>query len=70
MPRIPGVGQNDAVRVFEKLGYRVARQSGHVIMSNGKVRLSIPRHSPINAITMGAIAKDAGLTPEQFRELL
>ena len=70
MPRIPGVGQNDAVRVFQKLGYRIARQGGHVIMSNGKVRLAIPRHSPINAIPMGAIAKDAGLTPAQFRELL
>jgi predicted RNA binding protein YcfA (HicA-like mRNA interferase family) len=70
MPIIPGVGQSDAVKVFQKLGYRIARQSGHVIMSNGKVRLSIPRHSPINAITMGAIAKDAGLTPEQFRKLL
>jgi predicted RNA binding protein YcfA (HicA-like mRNA interferase family) len=70
MPRIPGVGQSDAVKVFQKLGYRIARQSGHVIMSNGKVRLSIPRHSPINAITMGAIARDAGLTPEQFLRLL
>jgi hypothetical protein len=30
----------------------------------------IPRHNPINAITMGGIAKSAGLTPEQFRELL
>ena len=70
MPRIPGVGQNDAVKVFQKLGCRIARQSGHVIMSNGKIRLSIPRHSPINAITMGAIARDAGLTPEQFRKLL
>ena len=70
MPRIPGVGQSDAVKVFQKLGYRIARQSGHVIMSNGKVRLSIPRHSPINAITMGAIARDAGLTPEQFRKFL
>ncbi len=39
-------------------------------MSNGKIRLSIPRHSPINAITMGAIARDAGLTPEQFLKLL
>jgi predicted RNA binding protein YcfA (HicA-like mRNA interferase family) len=70
MPRIPGVGQNDAVKALKKLGYRIARQSGHVIMSNGKVRLSIPRHSPINAMTMGAIARDAGLTPEQFRKLL
>ena len=70
MPRIPGVSQSDAVKVFQKLGYRIARQSGHVIMSNGKVRLSIPRHSPINAITMGAIARDAGLTPEQFLKFL
>jgi predicted RNA binding protein YcfA (HicA-like mRNA interferase family) len=70
MPRIPGIGQRDAVRVFEKLGYRIVRQSGHLVMSNGKTRLIIPRHSPINAITMGAIARDAGLSPDQFRALL
>jgi predicted RNA binding protein YcfA (HicA-like mRNA interferase family) len=70
MPRIPGVGQHDAVRVFQKMGYRIVRQSGHIVMSNGQVRLIIPRHSPINAMTMGAIARDAGLTPDQFRALL
>jgi len=70
MPKIPGISQKDAVRVFTKLGYRVARESGHIIMSNGKVRLVIPRHNPINSITMGNIAKTAGLTPEQFREML
>ena len=70
MPRLPGIGQRDAVRVFEKLGYRIVRQSGQLVMSNGKIRLIIPRHSPINAITMGAIARDAGLTPDQFRALL
>jgi predicted RNA binding protein YcfA (HicA-like mRNA interferase family) len=70
MPKIPGIRQRDAVRVFEKLGYYVARESGHIIMSNGKVRLVIPRNNPINALTMGGIARTAGLTPEQFRELL
>ena len=70
MPRLPGISQRDAVRVFEKLGYRIVRQSGHLVMSNGQVRLVIPRHSPVNAITMGAIAKDAGLNPDQFRALL
>ena len=70
MPKIPGIRHRDAVRLFEKLGYRIARQSGHIIMSNGKIRLVIPRHDPIDAITMGGIAKIAGLTPEQFRELL
>lgn len=70
MPKIPGISSHDAVRVFAKLGFRIVRQSGHIIMSNGKVRLVIPRHAPINAITMGAIAKDAGLAPDQFRSLL
>ncbi|MEI7665924.1 MAG: type II toxin-antitoxin system HicA family toxin [bacterium] len=70
MPRLPGISQKEAVRVFQKLGYRVVRESGHLILSNGERRLVIPRHDPINAITMGAIARDAGLTPQQFRELL
>ncbi len=70
MPKLPGIGQKEAVRVFTKLGFRVVRESGHVVMSNGSTRLTIPRHNPINAITMGAIAKDAGLTPEQFRSHL
>lgn len=70
MPRIPGISQKDAVRVFTKLGYRIVRQGGHIVMSNGRVRLVIPRHDPINAITMGCIARDAGLTPEQFRDQL
>jgi predicted RNA binding protein YcfA (HicA-like mRNA interferase family) len=70
VPKIPGIRQQDAVRVFEKLGFRIARQSGHIIMTNGKTRLVIPRNNPINAITMGVIAKAAGLTPQQFRDLL
>jgi predicted RNA binding protein YcfA (HicA-like mRNA interferase family) len=70
MPKLPGISQRDAVRVFEKMGYRIARQSGHIVMSNGDIRLTIPRHNPINAITMGSIAKDAGLSPYEFRKLL
>ena len=70
MPSIPGVSQREAERVFAKLGYEVIRQGKHLIMSDGVVTLIIPRHNPINAFTMGALAKQAGLTPEQFREML
>ena len=70
MPKLPGIGQRDAVRVLQKVGFRVVRESGHIVMSNGQQRLTIPRHNPIHALTMGAIAKDAGLTPDQFRDLL
>ena len=57
MPKLPGISQRDAVRVFQKLGCHIARESGHIIMSNGKIRLVIPRHNPINAITMAASPK-------------
>ncbi len=70
MPRLPGIGQKDAVRVLEKRGFRVIRQGKHITMSNGAVMLQVPRHTVINAFTMGYIAKVAGLTPDQFRELL
>ena len=66
--KVPGVTY--PVLVPNEQGYRIARESGHVVMSNGKIRLIIPRHNPINAITMGHIAKAAGLTPDQFRDLL
>ena len=70
MPKLPGIGHAEAVRVFSKVGFRIAREGKHTIMSNGRVRLTIPRHTSINAFTMGALARDAGLTPEQFRQLL
>lgn len=31
---------------------------------------TIPRHNPINAITMGNIIRDAGLTGVHFKQLL
>ena len=70
MPRIPGVNHLRAVGALEKAGFRVYRQGKHITMSNGVIRVQIPRHNPINAVTMGRIAEKAGLTPGQFRELL
>jgi len=58
------------VRAFEKAGFWIARQAKHIVMSNGRRILTIPRHNPINAFTMGGLVRDAGLTVEQFRELL
>ncbi len=70
MPRLPGVNHLQAVRALEKAGFRVARQSKHIVMTDGLRLLTIPRHNPINAITMGNIVRDAGMTNEQFRKLL
>ena len=70
MPKIPGVSADQAVRVFEKLGYRIIRQGKHIVMSDGTTRLTIPRHNSIHAHTMGAIARDADLSPQEFKKLL
>jgi predicted RNA binding protein YcfA (HicA-like mRNA interferase family) len=70
MPRLPGVGHKDAIRVLAKVGWRVIREGKHTIVGKGTEAMPIPRHNPINAVTMGQIAKAAGLTPEQFRALL
>ncbi len=38
-------------------------------MSNGETRFIILRANPIDPYTMGAIVRDAGLTPDEFRKL-
>jgi predicted RNA binding protein YcfA (HicA-like mRNA interferase family) len=68
--RGPGVNHLDAVRALERAGFRVVRQGKHVVMSDGTRILTIPRHNPVNAFTMSGIVRDAGLTVEEFRELL
>jgi predicted RNA binding protein YcfA (HicA-like mRNA interferase family) len=70
MPKIPGVNHLRAVAAFEKAGFRILRQGVHIIMTDGKRILVILRHNPVNAITMGGIARDAGLTVDEFRKLL
>jgi predicted RNA binding protein YcfA (HicA-like mRNA interferase family) len=70
MPKLPGVKHLHAVRAFEKAGFRIIRQSGHIVMTNGSRFITVPRNNPINAFTMGGIIKDAGLTVEDFKKLL
>ena len=70
MPTLPGINHERAIRALEKAGFRMVRQGKHIVMSNGVRLLTIPRHNPINAITMGGIVRDAGLTIDEFRTLL
>ena len=70
MPKIPGVNHLEAVRALEKVGFRIIRQGKHIVMSDGARILTIPRHNPVNAFTMGGIVRDAGLSVEEFKKLL
>ncbi|MEX2168058.1 MAG: type II toxin-antitoxin system HicA family toxin [Pirellulales bacterium] len=69
MPRVPGVNHLDAVRALEKAGFDIVRQGKHIVMSDGNRQVTLPRHNPIKAFTMGGIVRDAGLTVDEFRKL-
>jgi predicted RNA binding protein YcfA (HicA-like mRNA interferase family) len=69
--KIPKVPHRRAVRALEKAGFRVAREGRrHIVLSDGKRIVTIPRHDPLNALTLGGIVRDAGLTEDEFRKLL
>ena len=70
MPKIPGINHLVAVKALERVGFQILRKGKHIVMSDGVRIVTIPRHNPVNAFTMGGIARDAGLTVEQFRKLI
>lgn len=70
MPKLLGINHLQAVRALEKVGFSVVRQGKHIVMSSASRIVTIPRANPINAIAMGVIIRAAGLTIEEFKELL
>lgn len=52
---------------------RVGTATAHPAQCNStgtRLKAGVPLSGSLNAITMGAIEHDTGLTPQQFRELL
>jgi len=70
MPKIPGINHLLAIKALEKAGFWIARQGKHTVMTNGDRIVTIPRHNPVNSLTMGGIVRDAGLSEADFRKLL
>jgi predicted RNA binding protein YcfA (HicA-like mRNA interferase family) len=70
MPKLPGINHLDAVRVLQKTGFKILRQGKHIVMTDGRRKVLVPRHNPVNAITMAGIVRDAGMTIDEFRSLL
>jgi len=68
--KLAGVPHLKVIRALEQAGFRVIRQSKHVILSDGKRHLTVPRANPIDAYTMGGIIREAGMTIDEFRRLL
>jgi hypothetical protein len=68
--KLAGIFHLKAIRALEEAGFRIIRQSKHIILSDGKRTLTIPRANPIDAYTMGDIIRAAGMTIDEFRRLL
>ena len=70
LPKLSNLKPREIIRALEKAGFRILRQGKHIVMSDGIRILTVPRHNPVNAFTMGGIARDGGLSVEQFKKLL
>jgi len=72
MTRLIVCGGAAAVRAFQKIGYEVDHQTAsHVVMRHPSGRrLTVPNHSELAKGTLRALIRDAGVTKEQFAELL
>jgi predicted RNA binding protein YcfA (HicA-like mRNA interferase family) len=73
MPNLPVVSGKDAVKAFERVGWRVDRQRGsHVIMLKQShiASLSIPQHKELAKGTLRSLIRAAGMSIEEFVALL
>jgi len=71
--KLPLLSGKDLVRIFCSIGYAVDHQTGsHVILRHPvtKKRRTIPNHPEIAVGTLRAIIRQAGLTREEFMELV
>jgi len=72
MSRLPACSGADAVKAFRQLGYEVDHQTGsHIILRHpSQRRLTVPNHRELAKGTLRALIREAGLTKEQFSDLL
>ena len=72
MSRLPVCSGQEAVRAFRKLGYEVDHQTGsHIILRHPATRrLTVPNHRELAKGTLRSLIREAGITKEQFAELL
>lgn len=69
MPKLPRISSKEAIRVFESLGFQVARQRGsHLVLRKGDVGCVIPLHKELAVGTLRSAIKQAQLTIEGFLE--
>jgi predicted RNA binding protein YcfA (HicA-like mRNA interferase family) len=73
MPTLPQLSGKEVVRVFEKLGWKIARQKGsHVIMvkDDNVATLSVPDHKEVAKGTLRSLIRSSGFTVAEFNDYI
>ncbi len=69
MPELPHLSGRQAIRGFERLGFRQVRQKGsHVVLRSDAKGCVIPLHSSLATGTLRSAIRQAGITVEAFVE--
>ena len=67
MPDLPHISGNEAINVFEKMGFKVVRQRGsHVVLRKDDRGCVIPLHKELAVGTLRSAIKQAGITDADF----
>jgi predicted RNA binding protein YcfA (HicA-like mRNA interferase family) len=72
MAKLPVISGAEAVRRFQRAGWRVDRQKGsHVILLKQSriASLSVPQHKELAPGTLRSLVRAAGMTVEEFDRL-
>ena len=73
MAKLPVVSGADAVKAFQRAGWRVDRQRGsHVVLlkAGSVASLSVPQHPELAPGTLRALIRAAAMSVEEFTALL
>ena len=74
MSKVPRVDARQLIKVVEKLGFKLVRQSGsHMIYKNeAGIRLTIPYHSgkTLHPKIVKSVLNDTGISVDEFKKLL
>ncbi len=72
MRKLPTCSGRDAGKAFGRFGYVIDHQTGsHIVLRHPtQRRLTIPDHRELAKGTLRSLIREAGITKEQFEELL
>ena len=69
MPELPRISGREAIRVFERLGFRQVRQKGsHVILRRDSKGCVVPLRASLATGTLRSTIRQSGVTVEDFVE--